>query len=73
MKQLIDLFLPIEWLDLSYETIQHLRKFWFIKVYQLFNKEILNNKYNLEIGILPKSHTYLTKFMLVLIVRDWYY
>jgi hypothetical protein len=55
MKQLIDLFLPIEWLDLSYETIQHLRKFWFIKVYQLFNKEILNNKYNLEIGILPKS------------------
>ena len=61
MKQLIDLFLPIEWLDLSYETVEHLRKFWFIKVYQLFNKEILSNKYNLENWIIPKSSHFSNK------------
>lgn len=55
MKQLISLLQPIEWLDISHQTINHLKKFWFEKVYQLFNKEIINNKYNLENGIVPKS------------------
>ena len=55
MKQVISLLQPIEWLDISYETINHLKKFWFKKVYQLFNKEILNNEYNLEYGFIPKS------------------
>ena len=61
MKQFISLFQPIEWLDLSYETINHLKKFWFIKVYQLFNKEIINDKYNLEYGIIPKSSYFSNK------------
>ena len=61
MKQFINLFLSIEWLDISYETISHLKKFWFIKVYQLFNKEIINDKYNLEIWITPKSSYFSNK------------
>ena len=55
MKQFISLLQPIEWLDISHKTINHLKNFWFIKVFQLLNKEILNDKYNLEYWIIPKS------------------
>lgn len=55
MKQLIDIFLPIEWLALPEEIVKHLKKFWFINVYQLFNKKLFKDKYNLEYGIVFKS------------------